>query len=184
MAGSGTGTPISVVSLFVVETGSGLSTANSYLSVADADTYHSNVTRSSDWSAATAAVKQNALIVATQYLDIHYQGRWRGYRASGTQALAWPRASVEDDDGYWLDSASLPQRLKDACAELALRVVLGDNLLGTVTEAGEVVSESVTVGPISESKSYAGGKPYGYEYPKLDALVRGLIAAGNTVIRG
>ena len=184
MAGSGTGTPISVVSLFVVETGSGLSTANSYLSVADADTYHSNVTRSSDWSAATAAVKQNALIVATQYLDIHYQGRWRGYRASGTQALAWPRASVEDDDGYWLDSASLPQRLKDACAEMALRVVLGDDLLGTVTETGEVVSESVTVGPISESKSYAGGKPYGYEYPKLDALVRGLIAAGNTVIRG
>ena len=184
MSGSGTGTPISVVSSFVVEDGTGLSTANSYLSVANADTYHSNVTRSDDWSGATVAVKQNALIVATQYLDIRYQGRWRGYRASGTQALAWPRASVEDDDGYVLDSTALPQKLKDACAELALRVVLGDDLLGTVTETGEVVSESVTVGPISESKSYAGGKPYGYEYPKLDALVRGLIAAGNTVIRG
>ncbi len=184
MAGSGTGTPISVVSTFVVEDGTGLSTANSYLSVADADTYHNNVTRSDDWSGATAAVKQNALIAATQYLDIRYQGRWRGYRNTRSQALAWPRYSVEDDDGYLLDSASLPQKLEDACAEMALRVVLGDDLLGTVMEPGEVTSESVTVGPISESKTYAGGKPYGYEYPKLDALVRGLIAAGNTVIRG
>lgn len=184
MAGSGTGTPISVVSTFVVEDGTGLSTANSYLSVADADTYHNNVTRSDDWSGATAAVKQNALIVATQYLDIRYQGRWRGYRNSSAQALAWPRCAVEDDDGYLLDSASLPQKLEDACAEMALRVVLGDDLLGAVTETGEVVSESVSVGPISESKTYAGGKPYGYEYPKLDAMVRGLIGAGDTVIRG
>lgn len=184
MSGSGTGSPISVVSSFVVEDGSGLSTANSYLSVANADTYHTNVTRSSDWSGATAAVKQNALIVATQYLDIHYQGRWRGCKSSGTQALSWPRHSVEDDDGYWLDSSSLPQKLKDACAELALRVVLGDDLLGVATTPGAVVSESVTVGPISESKTYLGGKPLGYEYPKLEALVRGLIEAGGSVIRG
>jgi len=184
MGGSGTGTPISVSASFVVEDGTGLSNANSYLSVADADTYHANVTRSSDWTAATAASRENGLIVATQYLYIRFQGRWRGYRNTRSQALAWPRYSVEDDDGYVLDAASLPQKLQDACAEMALRVVLGDNLLGTVTETGEIVSESVSVGPISESKTYAGGKPYGYEYPKLDALVRALIAAGDTIIRG
>ncbi|HNY80769.1 MAG TPA: hypothetical protein PKO46_21015 [Sedimentisphaerales bacterium] len=184
MGGSGTGTPTSSSPSFVVEDGTGLSTANSYLSVADADTYHASVTQSSDWTAATQAAKENGLIVATQYLDIRFQGRWRGYRNTRSQALAWPRYSVEDDDGYVLDATALPQKLKDACAEMALRVVLGDHLLGAVTEPGEVVSESVSVGPISESKSYAGGKPYGYEYPKLDAMVRGLIEAGGSIIRG
>ncbi|HNY81066.1 MAG: hypothetical protein RBS72_22010 [Sedimentisphaerales bacterium] len=184
MGGSGTGTPTSSSPVFVVEDGTGLSTANSYLSVADADTYHANITRSTNWSSATQTEKENALIVATQYLDIRFQGRWRGYRNTRSQALSWPRYSVEDDDGYVLDATALPQKLQDACAEMALRVVLGDDLLGTVTETGEVVSESVSVGPISESKTYAGGKPYGYEYPKLDALVRGLIAAGDTIIRG
>lgn len=179
MSGSGTGTPISVSASFVVEDGAGLSTANSYLSVADADTYHANVTQSSDWTAATQAARENGLIVATQYLDIHYQGKWRGYKSTQSQSLAWPRYSVEDDDGYYLNSASLPQRLKDACAELALRVVLGDNLLGVVTEPGEVTSESVTVGPISTSKTYAGGKPHGYQYPKIRALLKGLIEPGG-----
>jgi len=149
--------------------------------VEDADTYHANVTRSTDWSSASQTEKENGLIVATQYLDIQYQGRWRGYKSTQSQSLAWPRYSVEDDDGYWLDSSSLPQKLKDACAELALRVVLGDDLLGVVTEPGEVTSESVTVGPISTSKTYAGGKPHGYQYPKIRALLRGLIEPGGIV---
>jgi len=184
MSGTGTGTPISTVTVFAVEDGTGLSTANSYLSVANADTYHANYTRSSDWSSATETIKQNALIVATQYIDAAYQGRWRGCKASASQALAWPRYSVEDDDGYVLDSSSLPQKLKDACAELALRVVLGDDLLGVVTQPGEIASESVTVGPISQSKTYVGGKPHGYQYPRVDAMMRGLIEAGGRVIRG
>ena len=140
MAGSGIGTPISVVSSFVVEDGSGKSAANSYLSVADADTYDQNVTRSSDWTSASATTKQNALICATQYLDNKYHNRWRGLRANETQALDWPRSYVEDDDEYTLLSTTMPQKLKDACAELAVRVVLGDDLLGAVTSPGAVTS--------------------------------------------
>jgi len=39
---------------FVVETGAGLSTANSYVSVAEADTYHSNNGNPADWADAAA----------------------------------------------------------------------------------------------------------------------------------
>ena len=184
MAGSGQGTPISIVTSFVVEDGSGKTDANSYVSVADADTYHSNVTQSSDWSAASGSDKENALIVATEYLDAEYQGRWRGLRGSSTQALAWPRASVEDDDGFLLSPIEVPQKLKDACAWLALRVVLGDELLGVVTEPGSVTSESFTVGPITESKTYASGRPHGYQYPKVEGLLRELLESASRVYRG
>jgi len=184
MSGSGTGTPISVLASFVAEDGTGLSNANSYLSVADADTYHANVTQSGEWTAATQAARENGLIVATQYLENKYRGRWRGRKKLWSQALAWPRYGAVDDDGYAIDSEAVPQELQAACAELALRVVLGDNLLGVVTEPGEVTSESVSVGPVTESKTYAGGKPHGYQYPKVEALLRAVTQAGGRVIRG
>lgn len=169
---------------FVVEDGTGKTDANSYLSVEDADAYHESVTRSADWSSAALATKHNALIVATQYLDARYGGKWRGFRWLAEQSLSWPRSMAYDDDGYAHDDDALPQRLKDATAELALRVVLGDELLGPVTSPGQVTEESVTVGPISESKSYAGGRPYGTVYPKVAALVRPLIDDTDRLYRG
>jgi len=184
MPGEGEGDPIVIPDSFVVEDGTGKSTATSYLAIADADTYHANITLSSDWSDATDSVKANALMVATQYLDAKYQGKWRGYRADADQALAWPRCSVEDDDGYAIDSDTVPPKLEDACAEVALRVVLGDDLLGVVTEPGEVTSETIKVGPISESKTYSTGRVYGYEYPRITALARGLIESSSRVYRG
>lgn len=185
MSGSGSGTPIPASPAFVVEDGTGKTDANSYLSVDGADTYHTSFTMSAEWSGAALAAKQNALIVAAQYLDAEYGGRWRGYRAHDTQALAWPRSCVEDDDGYAVDGESVPQKLKDACAELALRVVLGDSLLGVVTEPGSIASESKSLGPLSKTVTYVAGRPAGgYQYPKVEALLKSLILAGGGVFRG
>lgn len=184
MSGSGSGTPIPASPTFVVEDGTGKTDANSYLSVDDADTYHSNVTGSAVWAGAALTTKQNALIVATQYLDARYGSKWRGFRSGADQALAWPRSMAYDEDGYAHDDDALPQRLQDATAELALRVVLGDQLLAPVPSPGQVTAESVTIGPITESKEYAGGRPYGTVYPKVAALVRPLIDETDRLYRG
>lgn len=170
--------------VLVVEDGTGLSTANTYLSEADADAYHTLYTGSTDWSGALTAAKERALVLATQHLDAKYHGRWLGQRANDTQALDWPRSNAEDSDGYAIDDESLPQKLKNACAELALRVVLGDSLFAPLTDPGQVVAESITVGPISESKTYAGPKPQDYQYPQVDALLRGLTESCGMVYRG
>jgi hypothetical protein len=185
MAGSGEGTPIGVGATFVVEDGSGKSDANSYCSVVDATTYNNNVNQSTTWENATTSEQENALIVGTQYLDIEYARRWRGMKASSTQALAWPRAGGSDDDGYTIDSDVVPEKLKDACAELALRVLLGDDLLGVHTSPGTVEKETVKVGPITESKTYVGGRSAaGYDYPKVSALIGCLIRPAGRVYRG
>jgi hypothetical protein len=159
--------------------------------VADADTYHATYTLSSDWSGATQAAKENALVLATQYLDAKYGGRWVGYRANGygddsagEQALDWPRVEAYSPEGWAYDEDSLPTRLVQATCEAALRVILGDDLLGTVTSPGPVKSESVTVGPVNESKTYAGSKPCGYLYPKIEALLRPLLCEAGRVMRG
>ena len=88
----------------------------------------------SSWAAASEADRETAKRKAAQYLDLQFSQRWRGERANETQALAWPRSGVYDDDGYAIDSDSIPQKLKDAEAVAALlyeaahRGVAGDSL--------------------------------------------------------
>ena len=170
----------------VVEDGTGKTDADSYLSVTDADTYNTNHSASAAWIAAAEAVKEKALRLATQYLDVRYAGRWKGYKSTDAQALAWPRIVAEKEDCY--DSAyyahdALPVVLKDATAELALRVVGGDTLFADITKPGPIKSQSVTVGPIQKSITYMGGYTQVKGYPLIDGLVKSLINSG-TLERG
>jgi hypothetical protein len=167
----------------VVEDGTGKTDAETYISQADATTYHATYTGSAEWVAASSAAKDMALRKATIYLDLHYARRWRGSRTNETQALAWPRSGVWDDDVIEVDDDVIPVNLKRACAEVALRVILGDDLQAPVTEPGDVISESVAVGPISESKTYSGPVHHDYEYPKIEAMIAGWIGPAVTMQR-
>lgn len=164
---------------FVVEDGSGKVDANSYLSDTDADQYWDNHGAPANWTGSTAVQKQEALRLATQYLDARYGVLWLGDRTNQGQALDWPRMSV-DDDIYVRESDKLPQELKDACAELALKVRNGDTLLAEIAaEDQEVVQESVKAGPVAESKTYKSSKSSGKRYPLVESLLRPLLMAGE-----
>ena len=185
MPGSGSGELITFAVGFTVEDGTGLAAANSYATVEEADAYIPTIYGpSTAWAGLDTEGRQTCLIQATQYLDNMYQGQWRGSRANDTQALAWPRSSVEDDDGYLVDWQSLPAKLKQACCEMALRVATGDVLHAVVTNPGSIIQESKSVGPITVSKTYAGAKPAGYEYPKIGKLLKSLIQVGGRLYRG
>jgi len=170
----------------VVEDGTGKTDADSYLSLTDADSYNLAHSASALWIAATEAVKEKALRLATQYLDVRYAGLWKGAKCSDAQSLAWPRIWAEKSDTYdsaYYDSDAIPQKLKDATAELALRVVEGDTLFDDITKPGVISSTSVTVGPISKSVSYSGGYNQVKKYPLIDGLIKQLIGVG-TLERG
>lgn len=150
-----------------VEDGTGLSTAESYVSVAECDTYATNNGLTA-WTG-TAAVKEVALRKATRYLDTAF--RWRGVRSTTTQALEWPRWELA-----WTDPAIT--RMKAACCELAVKSLAAD--LFADVDAQHVTS--VTVGPISRSLSAPanGGQK---RYAAVDALVNDLtIGRGNIAV--
>ena len=158
-----------------VEDGSGLAGADSYLSVADADTYHTGHNNPATWSGASTATKEEALRMAAQYLDAIYGGRWLGLKKGEGQALDWPRAGATDYDGYYMDSSALPQKLKDMAAEMALRnITETSGIIPDISEPGTIGSEEVKVGSISEKKTYLGGKSQIKRYRIVDLLARGL----------
>lgn len=104
---------------FVVEDGTAKSTSTSYVSVAAADTYHSEHGAPATWTAATTAQKEAALMAATVWMDATYS--WRGSITDDDQALGWPREDVYDDEGRDIDDNIVPQAVQDCCAYLALQ---------------------------------------------------------------
>jgi len=117
-----------------VEDGTGIATANSYITQAEADTYLDDRLNSAGWTAASSDDQIRALLQATKLLDALYD--WNGYKTNAGQALQWPRYDVDDPDsgdsvfpriafrrGDWLDENTIHPFLKDAQAELALSLL-------------------------------------------------------------
>lgn len=135
----------------VVETGSGSATGESYISVTDADTYHSDRGNTS-WATLTTAVKEQNLRKATEYMLQQYRNRWKGVRMTSTQALDWPRAYVyleavvtganQEFPNLVADNI-VPTEVKRACAELALKSysaeLLSDTERATIREKVDVI---------------------------------------------
>lgn len=147
---------------------------DSYLSVADADTYHSNRNRS-EWSNLSQDEKEASLRRATTYLDHSFE--WKGDVNDTDNAHAWPRKSVDDDEDRSVDNATIPQRIKDACAELAFIDAVKNELLPATTE-GDI--QAVTAGTVEVQ--YEQGVGSGPSLAYVNRLVSGL-AVGATSTR-
>ena len=79
--------------MLIVEDGTGLSNADSYASLAEANLYHANH-GNVDWSDIDATTKEQLLRKATDYMVAQYRLQYAGYRRYSTQSLDWPRLYV------------------------------------------------------------------------------------------
>lgn len=146
-----------------VEDGTGKAAAESFISVADASSYHS-ARGNTAWAAlSTDTVREQCLRKATDYMEQAYRSRWQGCRVGETQALSWPRYDVIVE-GYDVDSDVVPTAVKNACAEFALKAATVE-LNPDLTQG--VVSESV--GPISVT--YDKSSPQATRYKAIDAML-------------
>lgn len=123
----------------------GSSTANSYCTLAEANTYAETIPNEAIWSAADDDAKIAALITATRALDDQYE--WVGYKVTTTQALRWPRSGVTDRDAYAVTNTAIPTFLKNAVAEFARQLIKGDRYAARDDAKGGI--ESVTAGSVS-----------------------------------
>lgn len=154
-----------------VEDGTGLTTADSYVSVADADAYWSAYGDPSAWTSATTAAKETALRKATAYLDEWYGLRWRGIRAEEYQRLDWPRIHGYDPDQRLIPWAEVPPAVKDATSYLALEA-LSTDLLPDLSTPGRVALERVKVGTLETETEYQGGSAPLTRRPKVEGMLR------------
>ena len=116
---------------FVAENGTGLPEANSYVSLTEANAFHTD--RANAAWVGDDTVKQAALIRATDYIEQVYGGRWKCGRLNDAQALEWPRTGFD----------GLPRQLKQAVCMLAAETIGGEEL--NPTQGRAVKREKVDV---------------------------------------
>lgn len=157
----------------VVEDGSGLANAESYIAVADADARHSALGNTA-WAGFDTTTKEQLLRQATEYMLQAYRDRWQGYRQTTTQALDWPRNSVIVDEFVEVSATIVPTPVKNACADLALRASSAD--LAEDLTRGVIRSK---VGPIETE--YDRASPQGTRYRAVEMALAPFLKGSSSM---
>lgn len=152
----------------VPENGTGLTNADSYVSVTEADAYFA-ASGIGEWALAAEAEREVALRRATAYMDSRYS--FRGERLRQMQALAWPRR------GY--GSAEVPEvgqwpvkPVANACCELALVALRNQPFYIPQATASLAEREQVTVGPITVKYAITTATEGAVRFQFIDDMLR------------
>ena len=110
----------------------GNASANSYITVAEADTYFDERLNVSSWTSAGTDDKERALIAATRRID---QEQYEGEKVASGQSLKWPRYFATDEDGNEYATDAIPTLVEHATCELALKL-LNDGAVDPLMDTG------------------------------------------------
>lgn len=134
---------------FVVEDGTGLDTATSYVSEAYADAYLGD-----DWAADSDA-KQAALNAATEYVDTRWGHLLMSSPLVSTQTLEFPRLDLYNRYGIQLEG--VPPDLERATCLYAKEYVAGTLYpVAPTGTAKDIKRKKTVVGPITTELEYQG----------------------------
>jgi len=148
---------------------------NTYITLADAETYHTTY-GNVDWtSTVDDEAKKLALVLATQAVDLLYGQKFLSFVSVETQPLLFPRASFYDNDARY--HTTYPTSLKNAVCEIALMSLLGADILPMASAAQNVKAESIQVGGISiNTQNYKANEGESFEgFRKVDILLRPIL---------
>lgn len=195
----------------------GIDGANAYMTIAEMKAYHNSRGNIVPVSA-TDIMIQGAIVQGTDYLDAKYfysgvkllqtigagamdanaaylQSWLTPYALEGvsylspsttTQSTQWPRQGVVDNNGNTVNG--IPKCIKQACAELAIRVLNGTELQPdydpNLVGAGGVVSSIMEkVGPLETQTTYDTKLGLGFfaSFPVVDRLLKsgGVLSSGG-----
>lgn len=161
----------------IVEDGTGLSTAESYIPIADADIYIAAYKgANTTWDDATDGAKEIAARQASQYLDGAYN--WKGEIYSSGQALDWPRNYIYNDRG--LMEVGIPTKLEQATAEVMYLIITGVTITENVDRSKQTKREKVDVIEV-EYESGASQQP---SFPEVNRLLSEFVKSSGRIERG
>ena len=173
-----------------IDATAGGANANSYLTLADAQTIIDGMVEDADvtaWASATTDQKNRALYTATQRLD---RERFIGARATDTQALPWPRTGVRKPDTYvntyatgfpfrisedYFTDTEIPDQVKRA--QVVLAVYLNNNKAG-IGLSGLEDYKNVQIGSLNVTPDKTGAVGADRVPPLLERYLTGLRISG------
>lgn len=185
---------------FVVEDGTIVALANSYLSLNEAEELATD--RLVDdyykaWFEQPDAQKRALLIRATEYIDGYYGPQFKGHRVNEAQLLEFPRCNVYIGTSLFiLDSTIIPEKLKLATLEVACLFAAGVGIepsLGYTpgAQTGPVKKQRNKLDVMETETEFFGQQDVGAAAaaaasiwtPRVDSLLSLYVVAGDRVDR-
>ncbi len=155
----------------IVEDGSVVENANSYVTLEDCTAYHASL-GNEGW--VDVEGQGEAILRAMAWLETQ---PWRGRKFTYAQPLSWPRVDVALD-GHSVPDDEVPTAVIRALCEAALIEGETPGALRPALDRGGQVTSFTLVGVMSET--YASGAPAGTTYPAITGMLRGLTyGSGN-----
>jgi hypothetical protein len=180
--------------ILIVEDGTNVPNSNTYISLADAVTYFTNMGNLT-FTNASPINQSTALVRAASGMSSWLNGRWYGRRANsayaggtdggqggqfGTspnstpQSMDWPRCGVRDSDGYLIPNNIVPQKVVNAQCLIAAIELTTPFIQQQVNAYNSLASEKV--GPIDVAfKPTAPSVTY---WPQVIAMLRDFASIG------
>lgn len=164
---------------FVVEDGTGLDNANSYVDLTFALAYFTDRGRATEWDG-TDTEREEWLINATDYADVRWGLKLKGKPLVDTQSLEFPRTGLIDR--YGRKQEGVVEDWKRGICEYAVQAKNGRlTPAPTPSDTRRVQQRRVTVGPITTTTAYEAGSTNAQAlavFPMADRLC-GQFASGR-----
>jgi vancomycin resistance protein YoaR len=126
----------------IVEDGTRVSGANSYVSIADITAWVLTNPHDITWAALTEAQQNGYTVMACRILN--EQMDWDGWQTDSDQSLDLPRSGMVDKNGNSIEDYEVPFEVENAQCELARLLAITDR-----TGDSDLVGFSeMTIGPI------------------------------------
>jgi hypothetical protein len=164
---------------FIVEDGTIVDGATSYVAEAFSDAYFTDLAVA-EWTDATPSAKKAALVNGSEYASLRWGRILSGVKMISTQPLEFPRYRCTDVTGG--STALVPVAWKQAICNYALQYLQNALYQSTdVNDTRQVQSKSVTIGPIKTATTFT--QKTVPRFPKADRLASRYVYAVSQVIR-
>ncbi len=169
----------------IVEDGTEIANANSYVSVSEATTYLALIGET-DWTT-RSDLQDRAVIRATEAVDMIYGAAYRSSKKTSTQTLLFPRHAFTNANGITVSSLTIPDDLKKAVYHLALMDLQGEDtgeqLIQEDSPNSIIESESNTIGGLSSDVTYKIANEIN-KFRKIDLIIRAIVrSSGQHFVR-
>lgn len=129
------------------------------------------------FAASPAAPAEAAARVAAQWIDAKYGSRFTGWRTYGReQSRAWPRSGAYDAEEIDLDEDEIPQEVKDAQCEAAIREFAAAGTLAPDLDRGGSIRR-MRAGSVEIE--YGADASAGTVFSVIDGILSGLLGSGS-----
>ena len=159
----------------VIEDGSQVAGANSYITVAELRAF--GLARSSGLPTPNEEA-ESLLVRAMDYIE-GMRSRFQGKKTGATQPLQFPRKGLIIDDEPFPDNA-IPNELKNGQAQLAIDIFAGFDPMAS-SDGREVLREKVDV--IETEYAQSSGSGSGPSIPKTMAFLEPLFGFNGATLR-